>query len=1834
MWDSNWNERIIAVNDLPKSKTAGNWWIERQFTNAEDVAVVSFSRWAGNSNKKELRIVDLITGETLAGRAMNNNEFLLHDRDFDNTYYVGTLDEGSSRLSIRGYQFGLDGVDIDPLTAQVREVQLPADYAIGDSVFTYQNYSFETYIPGGEGERSILVGRMSGSQKIGDTFTWVNKTIVSIINPDSTIKVIEWPDEYDARFIHWMDVAYDGGDEILFQLNVDPPPLNNVDQPLVITINTGPPQQVYLTYNIQTEAWGDDITQNDFWDAMDSMGSARDEVIRFDNKIFDLRLLAGLNDNQIADLDDNPVSILSNGNYLIELEIRDANDYEGVGYFKLVVVDKDLNLVKGYEFDGPDELGVRSVRDSDPNYIYIQNLNVTFAGDTNSLDGLSQDPTLASSLFRIKTVDVVSVLDELSKKDPNVTLTLKSVKGVEHVKDFSQAELAKLGSGSLSASELGFINTYIPTDNGSIVISAVFNFSSDQDTDENSDRFFATQFDTKGNLVQSAALEGEFYFFDVDNAFGHVFVVTEDYNNNESLIYIIDKKTGFIKEIDEDVAIQAKQIGRLDLRENLDFFDEALVTLEKSEVGINPNQKWITYTNKKSGDLVFRELTIDSPSPGNPSVLDKVTHIFDASWTLVKSVYANPVYGYTALYGNHDIFNELGEVVGFKLTTDFIYSDASKDFSQSQLYNLQGELTGYTHYNGYIFTEYDPDYNVTKITANVSKLFAEDGPVPQYGDLMQYYDYELSATETLRFNPKGELTKRMLLEQVDGVDGSWTKSIIYLDPQSNKIGGQYLDSVGYGYDYTIARVYFEDGSIREELTSYDYNDGKTYSIKYVFDTAGEVISTTTNDGFWIVHTLNGQAQEPVIDDKYKKVSEEGEDYYIFVDSDEFTYKYSLDGTFLYKSRTSDYKYEGYESKWTEFLDLKGQQIGYESENKQSSGDHQYQSSYKSLKSNYEVWFEGSLKGTVTLLNTSSSYITASSSYNQISSDTQSVQILDVDGIYTGYKLITLSEYSSMSNGSTYHSWRETAETFDLHGDSLGSLVKEWTLDADGNETIPNEYGFNYSYKIENNENQGYEEFITYDYKYKTPSQNYKTIQSNLFDDEDNNIGSTYFYEGSTYRSASFNKNFSSTPVFDSVFDENSDENSILVFDFDSDGNVDASYLNTINLDPASTYRVSISESYHFQDLTDYDDFRGQLSATLNGELIDGVSYNRYLYYYDINNTFKGYQHDDGVVVTTYDASWNQINKKLNSSFDIDSLVEVVDGDQTFYEYKANQSWYTTRFDSETLEVTGYKTNNGWGKEGTDQYWHESVNFYDENWQSNGGYFVSNHSNYRTSFVKEVEGNILTHTYTYDHYADKADLLSNTDILYNTELINEYDTSNPTHKLIKTITFDGVLDTIKSLNSETSQWDTEVLVRGWNGGSGYSQKTLNGEDYYVISLNNNNYLIDSDGGFYGRYTSHGFGEEGQPGYYLSETFYDVNWNSIGSTYHTNTYSYTGSIDRFESTWDGYLTSLFTASQTLDLAFEDYSVENISMMSINSSTNKYQYFNGDSRPDSKMKQEYGSYSNDNFSGYISANYIYTDASDNSDPVLANYYVSHGLKNPDVTTNGIRIQKTDYLNLSVNLTNNSHSETSYSSETYYDTVGRYVGSGYSNGNDIYKYYYTFNQVNNFVMNYQDKAISGTRYETIQDYFELDGAYKDYKDSISQQVYATGTWDEVFSRSATISNGQETVSGVNRINIKNVIDGSNNFDYNHASRNLNVTGYADGESVYVGKLLTNDALKDLKISEDKLSVKYDAQLDQTTVVIDADGVKGGNDFITVNLIGVDVSTSSFIKTGEFIYL
>jgi YD repeat-containing protein len=1604
IWGNNGVQHKIGVGDLPDTRKSWHEvWNETAVSRFNTAAVVFKSGWTGSDIgiHKELRIIDLETSETLFGRSLDQNQFILRSRDGDTKYSIGTWSENRASVDIETFTYSLP-----PASASPKKLGSTITINFGNfgpQVSDNGGYQLQQYLDSGTKKFFIFnkwVSYGNNEQDVNGNFGKNEYVIKEVVTTKGGINtLIDFNNgvlpEYGQSKIDWIEgLIYKN--ELYLQTNTDLAP--DVRDQHYFKFDTS------ALLKGTPSAWSE-IDNNDYWEKQDLVSSF-ESVIRDGENSYDLRKLepadTGIWINQSE-------SIPSGG----KIVRYDANTPGNNAGYERWVVYRDGVISAQYAFKKINELPIRSIADAKDGYVYFNHLGVQIPAD-GDLSGLKQSESI--QVFRIAVGNVESVLGKLNTSNSGI----QTISGVERVATFSRETL---NNGETPASgSIAIIQGFIGDATGSIVISMMFNPSLNNDTRTG----FVSRIERDGSLSQATALEGNSELREMvsDGAHGYNFLYIDPRDNsNNKLVAYVDVATGNLTYIDpasvqsligdyKDLFDYVKTVGRVPIGFSV---AEAIMAGADTQV----NGRWTEYLDD-AGKVLYRSQTYEGQDREGAEFT--VVSIYDAKYALVESIYTDDTgYRLKTLYGTVDLIGDAGNIIGVKTTTDFIEYNLNQDeisytqskyWSESSTYDAAGRLTLRTTYDGQMTTTYDDEGVFISSEANIGsmaevvKRYDGDG-----GTNITGYSYVVDDHNKYIFDERSKLIAREYTTSDD--EGRTT---IRYDADWQITGGSFeaeSNSQRVSYEYVINKEVNQNSSYKV-ITEYQYANFTYSKSIYSYDKNDALQGYEIYDGIRITKFgADGVQKSTEIDlNRWVKfVDADGVAKYKNKDTlDPYLTKLDLEGNFLTKTKT-------WENTWTDanngisstknisYYDQFGKQIGWE---------NTYESE-KSNSYNKNLTYEVERKS---------------------ADGTKSIFLKVVDNQNRSDRVDDDPSDASNAYSNSYRA--KEVEIYNSDRQYLGTASIRGGVWKNGNqdENSWEQATFNINtYSKEDHANGGYSETTSY-----KQLSSLTAAQINYVDQLSYElITIAPDSQSESYNFHSYTTTYDSSGIqvgggyeYDYV---NSGTRNRYGYDYTYVHNLEGGTFNE-----ETTYERSISYHYDYYSWTSED--QKIISSSTDAT-----------YYYGDNNQLIGYSTFDGLTTTLYDGKWSVISQKASVSI-LESLVgdkvtEVsVDG-INYYDYNNGNNYYTRFDDDGILCFRIYKYINGNERylddgitpDSSRGYWSKYESVYSANWISMGGsYLDSNGWGYEYTNERRDQGDEGYSYLTHYEYRDGSE--------YDTE--NFYSASG---QFIKSISFDGLVlteyDSAWRVVSKTAKTEDlldmlgdQVQHVGSSNGYGIYEYQKNSNDSRIV-------MFEDQGDGTANLTGYAYQSSWENTYgnsvhsYSFRTNYDSNWVQIGGSYeHTSTDSQTLETQLL----DGYT---YTVTRELNVTTHNErdggAYENITYYAY-----KYRDASGDiTEKESETAEIYNS------SGqYIGSRY--------TDDVSERVYKYESIRsNADDGSYSIETNSSTRVNYFAD----SSLDYNYSSSTInkYDSQGNFIGaSGTDSNGGSYSYEYSSEKMN----------------------------------------------------------------------------------------------------------------------------------------------------------------------------
>ena len=1535
--------------------------------------------------------------------------------------------------------------------------------------------------------------------------------------------------------------------------------------------------QHYYKYDLTAGAVGTSSVWSTITDHdfwnVEELVASYNSVIRDGENSYDLRALEPADTRMSI----NQSEDIPSGGKIIRYDANPPNN--NIAGYEHWLVYKDGKITADHAFKSK-ELSIRSIQDTQDGYIYFNHVGVAIP-ESGALTGLTQNQSI--TVCRIAVSNVSTVLNKLNAANKGI----QTISEVEQVGSFTRQSLN--GGETPDAGNIAIIRGYIGDANGSIVISTVFDPSLDGDNQKS----FVSRIENDGTLTHATRLADNAEVKDmvVDGALGYQLIYIDPRNNSYlKQVAYVDVRTGNLTYIDQssvesligdyqDLFEYVKAVGRVPI-------GFSVVDLIISSATAHENRGWTEYLDD-AGKVLYRSQTYDGHDRDGAEF--SLVSIYDAKYALVESIYTDDSgYRLKTLYGSVDLVNDAGNVNGVKETADYIEYTRNEDgtytqnkyWSESSSYDASGHLTLRSTFDGQMTTTYDASGAFISSQANIGGM---DEVYKTYGDNdwnnnVIGYSYTVDEHYRYIYDEHSKLVARDYSTSDD--QGQTT---IHYDADWNITGGSFEageNSQRISYEYTINKEINQNLSYKI-VTEYQYANF-TYSKSIYSYSANHVLQGYEKyDGIHITkYNANGVQTSTEIDTNrwIQFTDTDGIDKYKNKDtSDPYLTKLDLEGNFISKTKT-------WTNNWTDSYNGNSHSINityYDQYGKQIGWENTYNSD-KSNSYNKNLTYEVERK--------------SADGNNSIFLKVTDNQYLNdrVDSDSTDNKNDSYTSSYSNREVAIYNSDHQYLGTASVRGGT-------WEF-GDTPASSWSQASFNINtYEKVNLVGGGYKEISSYkqlasltltqiqyvnDLSYDllsispdTQSDSYSFYSyTNTFDSSGIQIGGGYEYD---YVNLGVHNHYG----YDYTYDQSSEGG---VF---NDGS-----------DDGSLYDHSVSYHYDYYSW----DSAGQKSTSSTSDAT---------YFYSQNNQLVGYSTFDGLTTTTYDSHWTIIRQYAEREA-LDALVLagkaasiIVEGVH-YYDYD-NGNHYVTRFDDEgILRFRIYKYVNGtelYQGDGTtpdpsNGYWSKYESIYDAQWVSIGGSYIdSNGWGYTYTNEKRVNDDGYSY-YTHYQYRDGS----------TNDNENFYSASGA---FVKAINYDGLITTeydstwhIVSQSADMNRiqyllGDQVRLVGSENDHNIYEYRK-NPSDNKITVLEDQ---LDGTADLVGYAYENSWNYQSSNSYeeYTYRTNYDSHWAQIGGSYqHTSTNSNTG-----ETQTDGYT---YTVERELNVTtYNDKdggAYENIS---------HYSFVNYDAAGQTTLTH------------YDSAE-IYNSAGQ----YIGNRY-----------TNDTYEVISKYENIQTKAVDGSYSVESKSSTNVhyfndssldriewvknvlqYDVNGNFIGAS---GSDCWGGNYSYTYSSDKISLVDDNG----SYVGYEQSYEIDYAFGgndyEYKYLYSSSGQFSGYENAYFNQ---VDHGTNSTYGANWLYY-----GSNDFKYDAGAKTLEITGYQDYESVYIGGLLHDQTLSGFHLNSSSISWDPDnTQSSDITVTLDNDGDwSNDGDQFKIILIGArDHVDLTLITSGHFLSL
>ncbi|WP_444999345.1 Ig-like domain-containing protein [Halomonas mongoliensis] len=419
----------LVIDDLP----FGDWDYDANITRFDTAAVV-LTNWSDWEGSRELRLVDLFSGEVMAGTTLGTDQFLVETSGLTPIYVLGTFDEGSRQLTLETYDLGVGAASSEyPLSSVT--VTLP------DGI--EPSWGLGKFLPATEETPALLTAHRYDPDA-GDNLVEIYE-----VQADGTLSLlpVELPDGY-----MWESFLWEGT--------------------LWMAVNHWDEWEGDSDYFLRLDAKGtlEHVPSHEFWEVRE-MAQGISTVIRTEAYTVDLLEWFGADSGLPGDALPDYISVsgiwtqlepLGDGGTLVRLEFEETDGHD-LGYSHWLLIDAEGQLVHSKAFNSGAGIFQRSVDSPDDGHVYFQLIHAEYA------DGSFQhDPAKAVTVYRLALEDVPAVLAAAAGAQ-----TLAGLNGVEAVASFTAEQLT---GKALESHQLAFVDDHIQLVEGdSVSLVAISN---------------------------------------------------------------------------------------------------------------------------------------------------------------------------------------------------------------------------------------------------------------------------------------------------------------------------------------------------------------------------------------------------------------------------------------------------------------------------------------------------------------------------------------------------------------------------------------------------------------------------------------------------------------------------------------------------------------------------------------------------------------------------------------------------------------------------------------------------------------------------------------------------------------------------------------------------------------------------------------------------------------------------------------------------------------------------------------------------------------------------------------------------------------------------------------------------------------------------------------------------------------------------------------------------------------------------------------------------------------------------------------------------------------
>jgi hypothetical protein len=486
-----------------------------------------------------VRVIDLHTGKTLAGKELESGQFILRTNNASTEFALAkeTTVDGVKKLVIQSYDYGL-GVDNAKLETSFgsQVINLPA-------LNTNENRNYHLWFPAEAPNRpSYLTGNIWTA---GITSTDPGNPNNNI-NIPYTSRTVLWKVEESGNLTEilgaptdWTNAGWSNG----FSLNGDLWFQNN---------NQEIDEDSVFKYSSSTSTWTTEVGEvaEMYWDYR-ALANGQGSVVRQGDFAYDLREIIEPENDVITDNRANWNSQLADGSLLIRAEVYEADSAESIGHEHWILV-KDGIVIADNAFNSEIGALTRALMQPNDGNVYFQQIDFSFTSD-----GLLQQPDSGNvaTVYKISPDQLITLLESGEQN-------YAGKPGVTSIAGYSKQQLGGTSNSNVLTIIDGFypLNIFTPNSTEVLVNSTVIDFDSNADDGEKS---FLSRFTSSNNMpIWQTPLNGEIDEIKINaDSTGSAVFLSLAYENNNA--FFLNTLTGLLLSIPKSLFDEIDENGVL-----------------------------------------------------------------------------------------------------------------------------------------------------------------------------------------------------------------------------------------------------------------------------------------------------------------------------------------------------------------------------------------------------------------------------------------------------------------------------------------------------------------------------------------------------------------------------------------------------------------------------------------------------------------------------------------------------------------------------------------------------------------------------------------------------------------------------------------------------------------------------------------------------------------------------------------------------------------------------------------------------------------------------------------------------------------------------------------------------------------------------------------------------------------------------------------------------------------------------------------------------------------------------------------------------------------------